>query len=224
MRILLIPVTLTFFALGAVSLGAPTPKISQLPDGTLSSNIYSNDALGVSFEFPDGWTATLDPKHAVSLDYRKPEEPANQCSKILLSLEAPHQVEGRFYSVASLFAIDPGCFPGTEFPHSLDKAKIQKLADKIIKTYSHSPYISPYGAFVVGDMSQGRVFIRLTQGVIIIALFGHPAARKEPLNVNNSIVVTESNSYWVAWAYLADDPSTEELKNAKEEFKDATPK
>jgi len=224
MRILLIPVTLTFFALGAVSLGAPTPKISQLPDGTLSSNIYSNDALGVSFEFPDGWTATLDPKHAVSLDYRKPEEPANQCSKILLSLEAPHQVEGRFYSVASLFAIDPGCFPGTEFPHSLDKAKIQKLADKIIKTYSHSPYISPYGAFVVGDMSQGRVFIRLTQGVIINALFGHPAARKEPLNVNNSIVVTESNSYWVAWAYLADDPSTEELKKAKLEFKDAIPK
>lgn len=223
MRNLLLPATLTFFALGAVSLGAPASKISQLPDGALSGNIYLNDALGLSFNFPGGWTATPDPKGPVNLDYRKPDEPANQCSKILLSLQASRQIEGRFNSTATLFVIDPGCFSSTEFPHSLDKAKIQKLADKIIKTYSHSPYISPYGAFVVGDLSQGHVVIELTQRFVINALVGHPAAKKEPLNVNMSIVLEESNGNWVAWAYVADDPSAEELKKAKLEFKDASP-
>jgi hypothetical protein len=222
MRNLRLPVILAFFMLGVVSLGAPTSKISQLPDGTLSGNIYLNDTLGLSFEFPSGWTATLDPKKAQSLDYRKPDEQANVCSKVLLSLEAPHPVEGRFNSIATLFAIDPGCFSGTEFPRTLDKAKIVKLTDKIIKTYSHSPYISPYGAYYEGYESQGHVFIRLTHGVIINALVGHPAAKKEPLNVNDSITLTESNGYWVAWAYLADDPSAEELKNVKESFKDTS--
>jgi hypothetical protein len=224
MRNLLILVSLTFFALGAFGLGVPASKISQLPDGTLSGNVYSNDALGLSFEFPGEWKADPDPKKPAPLDDRKPDEIANQCSKVLLSLYAPRQVEGKFSSVATLFAIDPGCFSGTEFPRSLDKAKIQKLADKIIKTYSHSPFISPYGAFVVGYLSQGRVVIRLTQGFVINALYGHPAPKKEPLNVNDSIILEESNGYWIAWAYLADDPSAEELKNVKFEFKDAPPR
>jgi hypothetical protein len=123
--------------------------------------------------------------------------------------------------MATLFAIDPSCFSGTEFPHAPDKGKIQKVADKIIKTFSHSPYISPYGAYVVGYLSQGRVVIQLTQEFVINAIEGHPATTKEPLNVNTSIILEESRGYWVAWAYVADDPSTEELKkNAKIAFKD----
>jgi hypothetical protein len=211
----------TLFALGAAALGSSKSKISQLPDGTLSGNVYSNDALGLSYEFPSGWTATADPKRPVNLDSRKPDGLVNQCSKILLSLEAPRKTEGRFTSVATLFAIDPGCFPGTEFPHSMDKGKIQKVADKIIRSFSNTPYISPDGAYVVGYWSQGRVIIHLTGGVIVNAVEGPHPATKEPLHLNISFIFTESNGYWVAWAFAADDPSAEELKNAEVALKDA---
>ena len=221
MRNLLIPVSLAFFSLGEAGLGSSTSTISQMPDGTLSGNFYSNQALGLSYEFPSGWTATPDPKGPVSLDGRKPNEPANRCSKILLSLQAPHHIEGRFTSIATLFAIDPTCFPGAEFPHSLEERnKIRKMADKIIGPFSHTPYFSPYGVTISALNSQGRVLIQLTGGVIINAVEGRPAPAKEPLKVNTSFTFTESKGYWVVWAYLADDPSTEELKNSKVVFKD----
>jgi hypothetical protein len=218
----MLSVSIVFFSLVAVGFGSPKSTISQIPNGTLSGNNYSNDALGLSLEFPSGWTATPDLISPVYFDYRKPDEPANLCSKILLSLRPLQQVEGRFNSLAALFAIDPGCFSGTEFPRSLDKVKIQKIADKIIKTFSHSPFISPYGAFVVGDLSQGHIVIKFTQKFIVNAVVGHPEAKKEPLNVNTSIILEEINGYWVAWAYVADDTSADELKKAILEFKDAT--
>ena len=221
MRNLAILVTLTFLAFGTSGLGSPRPKTSQLPDGTLAGNIYSNDALGLSYEFPNGWTATADPKGPVTLDFRKPDGPVNQCSKVLLSLSAARQAEGKFNSVATLLAIDPGCFSGVEFPHSMDKGKIQKVADKIIRSFSNTPYISPDGAYVVGYWSQGRVIVHLTGGVVVNAVEGRHPATREPLHLNISFIFTESNGYWVAWAYLADDPSAEVLKNTTVKFKDA---
>jgi len=221
MRNLLIPVTLIFFALGATGLASSGSKVSQLPDGKLSDNIYSNDALGLRYEVPSGWTATADPKGPVSLDGKNPDSPMNRCSKILLSIYAPHQVEGKFNSMATLFAIDPGCFSGTEFPRSMDKGKIQKVADKIIRSFANTPYISPDGAYVMGYWSQGRVIVHLTGGVVVNAVEGRHPATKEPLHLNLSFVFTESKGYWVAWAYAVDDPSKEELKNAEVVFQDA---
>ena len=224
MRNLLLSVTLAFIALGAVGQSSSTSKISQLPDGVLSGSIYSNDVLGLSFEFPSGWTVKADPKDPVRLDDRKLDEKANVCSHILLSLWAPHRVEGRFPSTATLFVIDPECFPGTEFPRSLEeKDKIRKIADKIIKPYSHTPYFSPYRVTIGAYSSQGRVIILLTGGLIINAVEGRHPATKEPLKMNTLFSFMESRGYWVAWAYLADDPSAEELKNVKLEIKDAAP-
>jgi hypothetical protein len=222
MRNLLIPVTLAFFALGTVSLGSPRSKISQVPDGTLSGNIYSNDALGLSYEIPSGWSATADPKGPVNLDSRKPDGKANQCSKVLLEFNVLPQSKGRFTSTAILLAIDPGCFSGTEFPHSwLEKEKIEKVTDKIIKAYENTPYFSPYGVKIIADRSRkDHLIIRLTGALIINAVEGHPAPSKEPLKVNTSFSFTESNNYWVALAYLADDPLTEKLEKTKVVFKD----
>ena len=39
-------------ALGAIGLGAHRSKISQLPDGILSGNTYSNNALGLRYDVP----------------------------------------------------------------------------------------------------------------------------------------------------------------------------
>lgn len=231
MRNLLLPVTLTFFALGAVALGAPASKISQLPDGTLSGNMYSNDALGIRYEFPSEWTAIADPKGPTKLDGWKPDGPANRCSKELLRIDAPRHVEGRFSSFATLIAIDPGCISAPDFPRSNEERdQVGRVVDKIIKVFKNTPYISPYSIQAIAFMShgrQGKVIFHLTGGVIINAIEeidGHPSPKKEPLTVNTSFALAESKGYWVAWAYLADDPSTEELKkSAKIAFEDDLP-
>src|SRR5438309_107503 len=91
MRNLLIFVALFFSALRGIGLGGRGSKISELPDGTLSGKVYSNDALGMRYEIPSGWIATADPKGPVSLDSRKPDGPVNQCSKVVLALHAPER-------------------------------------------------------------------------------------------------------------------------------------
>jgi hypothetical protein len=228
MRNLLIPATLAFFALGAVGLGSSKAKLPPLPGGTLSGNSYSNDALGIRYDFPSEWTAIADPKGPTKLDGWKPDGPANRCSQVLLTLKAPHPVEGRFSSEAILFAIDPGCISAPDFPRSAEERdKVGKVVDKVIKVFKNTPYISPYGVHGVAFMShgrQGKVIFQLTGGLIINAIDeidGHPSPKKEPLTVNTSLALAESKGYWVAWAYLADDPSKEDLnKSAKIAFED----
>jgi hypothetical protein len=220
MRNLPLRVTLTFFALGVVSLGAQTSKISQLPDGTFSDNIYSNDALGLRYKIPSGWIATADPKGPVSLDIRNPDGPVNKCSKVLLSFHAPHKIEGRFNSMEVFFAIDPACFPDAEFPHSMNKGKIQKFAGKIVKAFSNTPYILPSGADVDAlnlDLAR-RPIIILTGESVINAIEDPSPVTKEPLHVNVLLCLRESNGYWVAWGALADDASKEELKKTNVDF------
>jgi hypothetical protein len=220
MRNLVILVALIFLALGATGFGSFRSKISQLPDGTMSGKTYSNDALGLRYEAPTGWIATADPKGPVSLDYREPDGSANQCSKVLLSLHAPQQAEGRFNSMATLFAIDPACFSGAKFPKSLeDKNKIQKFADKIVKAFSNTPYISRNGADVDAVRATGRLIIILTGEEVIDAVESRDQATKEQLHVNTLFCLAESNGYWVAWTALADDSSRAEMKNSNVQFK-----
>ena len=143
MRSPVVLVVLIVSAPAVVGLGSSGSRISHLPDGRLSGHIYTNDALGLRYEVPSGWVATADPKGPVSLDYRRPDGPANQCSKVLLSLHAPQQSEGRFNATVSLFVIDPSCFSGAKFPRSLeDKDKILKFSDKIVKAFSNTLYIT----------------------------------------------------------------------------------
>lgn len=210
-----------FFSLGAIGPGSHGAKVAELPDGTLSGNVYSNDALGLKYETPSGWIATADPKGPVSLDTVKPDGPVNQCSKVLLSLHAPQQGEGGFDSMATVFAIDPNCFPGAKFPRSLkDKSNILKFSDKIVKAFSNTRYISRKGADIDATGLGGRLMIMLTGDDVI-----HPVERghdvtKEQLHVNTLLALTEANGYWVAWAALTDDVSREALKNTNISFKE----
>ena len=142
-RNLLILLALTLSPLGAVGLGSPGSKISQLPDGVLSGNVYSNDALGLKFNFPRGWIATADPKGPIGLGFRTQDGPVDQCIKVLLSFQAPHPVEGRFSSGGDVIVIDPGCFSDLEFPTSANKKKVQDFAGIFIKFFSaHTLHIA----------------------------------------------------------------------------------
>ena len=103
------------------------------------------------------------------------------------------------------------------------RGSLGKVADKIIKPFSNSPYLSPYGVEIRGLMLQGHVVIQLVGGLAINAIVGHPAPTKEPLKVNTSFSFAESNGYWVAWAYMADDLSSQQLDTAKLTFAGSRP-
>jgi hypothetical protein len=220
MRHLLLVAFFFVSALGSVGQKSHNSKTSELSAGTLSGNIYANDTLGLSYEFPSDWTAAAaDLKNPALVDSQKPNGLANQCSKVLLEISAPAKAEGRFTSFATLFAIDPRCLSAPPFPPStLEKDQLNRVVDKIIKYFGHTLYFSPYGVKILALGPPGHVQILFTGGLIINAIEGHPAPAKEPLTVNTSFSLVESNGYWLAWAYVADDPSTEELQKNKISF------
>lgn len=197
--------------------GQSTPGsiVSQLPDGLLTGNVYTNDAVGVSFYFPSTWTAKPDPKGPVHLD-PKPYGRANQCTKVLLTIEAPGKVKGRFSSFGMVLAIDPKCLSAGPFPKSTDdKDAINQVTNKIIKYFKDTSFFSPYGVTTYAlrtDANQGPMLIAMKGGMIINAVLGHPAPKKEPLTVSTFFALQESRGYWIAWGYMADDPSKVELQ------------
>jgi hypothetical protein len=204
-----------FSTLCTVCLGSPNSKIAKLPDGILSGNVYSNNALGLRYDVPPGWIATAEPKEPVILDDRGPDSRVNQCSKVLLSLHAPkqdpEQTKGQFNSTITLLAIDPRCFPGARFPKSAkDKEKVREFARKIVNSFSHTPFISRNGADIDAGFQAERLGIWLTGADFIDVLDGQ--ATKEPLHVNRLLGLVESKGYWVAWANVADDSTKAELQ------------
>jgi hypothetical protein len=206
---------LLFSALGIIALASPKSRLSQLPDGLLSDNIYSNSALGLRYGVPPGWVAVADPKYPVKIDERDPDGPENQCSKVLLSLRAPEQDpeqnKAHFNSTITVLAIDPRCFPGAKFPKSVkDREKVREFARKIVNSFSHTAFISRDGADIDADRKGVRLFIWLTGADFINAPDGQ--AMKGPLRVNKFLGLVEANGYWVAWADLADDATKAELQ------------
>jgi len=210
------------FALAAVAAFAktkPSEKIAALPQGKLDGPVYVNEALGLTYEYPSDWNASTDPKETIDLDPEHPDGPAVQCSRVLLWLEAPKKAEGRFSGMAALIAIDPSCFTNVRFPKSaFDSQAINDVVDVVLKHYKRSPFFSPYGVKFYASAPQGRMQILMTGGMIINAIeskIGEPAPAREPLDVSTSFFLIESKGFWIARAYVADDPSKQEIEQSK---------
>jgi hypothetical protein len=204
--------------------GQSSPAVSGIPEGTLSGNTYANEALGISWQFPEGWTASTDPSRTEVIDPDHPKGRARQCSRVLVWLRAPQASADRFSSVAALIAIDPTCLSHAEFPKQLPDAKhdVDAVVDAVIKNFKRSPFFSPYGVKIIAFPSPDskRVTIDLTGAMTINAISGSPAPRKEPLDVYTDFSVTEWRTYWMAIASVADESSDAELRKAKPAFID----
>ena len=190
-------------------------RLTQLPPGTISGNLYTNDAVGVAYEIPAGWTANLN-LPSQRIDTGRPDDLANTCSKVLVRLSAPGKEGGRFASIAELIAIDPVCISGPAFPQTMkDIGKMNKVADRIIKVYRDSPFFSRYGVKITAFDLQNRVVLGLAGDMTINAIEGPNAATREPLAVHTSFDIAEWNGYWIAWCFVADGGSVEKLGNVK---------
>ncbi len=72
MRHLLAYLILSLLALSDPQRTSSNARIAQVPNGTVAQSIYSNDALEVSFQIRNGWTATLIPAGLCSLHQDAP--------------------------------------------------------------------------------------------------------------------------------------------------------
>jgi hypothetical protein len=212
MRGFLILVFFSLISLGAAAQRPNKLQLSQIPNGTISSNSYVNDALGLGYQIPDGWKGDPDPK-GVPLDWRSPDKVANKCSRILLWLTPVAKVEGRFSPVATVFATDPACLGVDAFPQSLEQVKeINKVAKKMGDSFNYTPFMSPYGNAVHPFSSEGRVIIQADGRLVINANTGRDAKSKEPLELKTSFRFTERSGLLIVWAYAADTSTDDVLK------------
>jgi hypothetical protein len=218
MRSLAIAVLFSLFVLEAVGQQSTKIPLLQISNGTLSGNTYTNAALGLSYQIPDGWNGDPDPK-GVPIDSRGPDKVANRCSRVLVWLTPVSKIEGRFNPVATVFVTDPACLGAATFPESVEQVKeINKVAKKMGDSFNYTPFMSPYGNAIHPFSSQGRVVIQATGGLVINAVARGEGKTKEPLEVKTSFTFTEANGYLVVWAYAANESAAEPLKNMQVTF------
>jgi hypothetical protein len=125
-----------------------------------------------------------------------------------MSYSAAGRTHPEYKSTGSVFVLDPGCFPGTKFPGSMDPSEFRNLAGPLIHALSKSPYIAPNGADVGGFQQEGLYFLVLTGE----SSTGPSGVGKASVHENILLTVTEFNGYWIGWGSRADDERTAQLK------------
>ncbi len=128
-------------------------------------------------------------------------------------------MEGRFSSVATVFATDPECLGVAAFPKSPDQVKeINRVAKTMGDSFNYTPFMSPYGNAVHPFSSEERLIIQADGGLIINANSGRDAKTRAPLEVKTSFRFTEARGLLIVWAYVADKSAAEVLKPLQVSF------
>lgn len=183
-------------------------RIAQVPEGTITQNVYLNDALDVSFWPKGDWTATLIPAGTVVFaPERSADDPVNRCSKALFFSEPIHATNNPFGPKATFFVFDPECFPGAPFPRSSkNRTAVTKFGSRAVAALALTPYIPAGGADCGGFDAGGRAFVTLFADKNV-DVPGRGGAQPATVHVNMLLMLTESNGYWVVMAAMVDDAS-----------------
>ena len=196
---------------------APNPAVSpthiaQLKLGVVSGNTYTNDMLGLSFQFPPGWVvadkATQDKVVEAGHQFAYGNDPAaareheitQECGRILLS--ASQYPEGtkpdEVNPLVAIMAFDSACLPGVHLPNSTgDVNAIRQLGMQIAKPLSGTPFIGKGQNTIRAFMLGNRMMVALSSGFKV-----NLPARMQPLDVFSSVIFTEGTNYWVTWIFM----------------------
>jgi hypothetical protein len=132
-------------------------RIGQLSLGVVSGNLYTNDALGFSYQFPQGWViadkATQEKVTEAGHQFAwgnssaaaREHEAAQQCTRILLWVtKYPEGTKTEEVNpLVALIAADPDCLPGFKFPSSIDdKENIKAAGQQILRSFGGTPFMA----------------------------------------------------------------------------------
>lgn len=200
---------------------SPT-HIAQLKLGVVSGNTYTNDMLGLSFQFPPGWVvadkATQDKVVEAGHQFAYGNDPAaarqheitQECSRILLW--ASQYPEGtkpdEINPLVAIMAFDSACLPGVHLPTSTgDVDAIRQLGMQIAEPLSGTPFIGKGQNTIRAFMLENRMMVALSSGFKV-----NLPARNQPLDVFSSVIFTEGTNYWVVWLFKnGSQPGLDEL-------------
>jgi len=190
---------------------SPT-HIAQLNPGFVSGNIYTNDTLGFSFQFPVGWIvadkATQNKVVEAGHQFVYGNNPAaarehevtNECGRIILSAtQYPYSTRTDGVNpLVGIMAFDSDCLPGMHLPSSIDDQQVlRQLGVQMSRSLSGTPFFGKGQNTLRAFMLENRMMLDLSS-----AFKANVPNKKEPLDVFTSVIFTEDNNYWVAWLFM----------------------
>lgn len=213
-----------------------TGRIKGLSPGAVSGNIYTNDTLGLSYQFPVGWhladkatqEKVIEAGHEAawgsSPSAAAEHEVWQECSRVLL-YTTKYPEDTRTEDVNPLIVIsafDPDCVPGAEVPEfptsSDDEESIRQIGQGLVDYFPRTPLVRQGSMQLATSMAQGHLFLHLS-GVIQVSVPG----RSTPVKLHNSIVITSVNDFWVMWGFSSgSEAGLQELKDTKIKFSAAS--
>lgn len=129
--------------------GAAVPsskRIGNLNPGVVKGNTYLNDALGIDYQFPEGWVVNdkvtqdkvIETGHQFAWgnnpNAAREHEAFEQCARVLLfTTKYPAGIKTEEVNpLIALMVVDPECSPGARFPTSIDERDaIKQLAQQL---------------------------------------------------------------------------------------------
>jgi len=203
--------------------------LEKLSAGSVTENNYTNEALGFSYQFPEGWQLidkatqekVIERGHerawGDSPSAAREHEVVQRCMKVLLwANKYPEGTPTKEVNpLIVVYAADPGCFPGARFPaSSKDEETIRDLARGVAKAFQGTPLAGQGGMKVSTHTVEGHLFVEISS-VVQANVPGRPA----PVELHNAMAFTPAHDFWVMWIYsCGSDAELQELKNTKIAF------
>ncbi len=211
MRLHATAVLLFCISTGASPQPPQTNKLTQIPEGVLSGNVYTNDNLQINFRLPQGWDAKVNPQMPAIFN-PSPDALANRCTRILLEFDS---VPSDSKAKGVLFAIDPDCLGVGPFPAvDAGKDELEAFNRSIFEIYWKSTFFPPSGVKLYaykGAGDQSRLFLGMAGVVEVPEPDSDQAYKRESVSMNTLFVLVDVDKYWVGWAIVADDKAKDEF-------------
>ena len=210
---------------------APIPtskRIGNLDLGTISRNTYTNNALGLSYEFPAGWVVAdrstqhkvIEAGHQVAWgndpEAAREHVAMEQCSRVLLWVsEHPEGTKtDEVDPLIAILAVDPGCFPAAYFPKSIDdRDAIMQISREMVRSFQGTAFGK--GATTARALQvAGRLVIDVSSTFTL-----NVPNRQTPLPVFTALDITTAGDYWVMWMFMSPSQAgLDELKSRNIHF------
>jgi hypothetical protein len=177
-----------------------TPKpVTNVADGSVSGNIYSNDELGFRYELPRGWVLNNN-AHVWGNDLAAQiEHLAPRCTKTLLYVtrypEDPPTAE--LNPTIILAALDPTRTPEVTYPAApSDRQRVQQVAKQTVDYFGKTKMAPTSRPSVRAFNNAGRTMIEISQSFTTTAV-----GQSTPLKVLCSVLLMQAGDYWVTWVF-----------------------
>jgi hypothetical protein len=204
----------------------PAGRVAQLSQGTTSGNLYVNSALGLRYQFPEGWTvndkiATV-PHQFTWVDQLVAKTQSGSptlCSRNLLFVtKHPEGMEtNSFDPMALMVAVDPACFPEITFPKSVtDHDGVQKTAAQVLQHLQTPGAVVRAPARARAFDNAGTVMLEVWRPLSFTTRELKRGAGATIRNVDRSVLMMQAGGYLIVWIFVSgDDVDMDKLKATK---------